>query len=48
MAAHQATSVHGGVQYDLEVDTTDTASDTVAHQVREHFFGPSEPTRSSH
>lgn len=41
MATHQATSVHEGVQYDLEVDTTDTEPDRAAQTIRDHFFGPS-------
>lgn len=38
MAAQQAGSVHGGIDYDLEVDTALGDPDSLARDVRAHFF----------
>ncbi|MFB9252879.1 chloramphenicol phosphotransferase CPT [Sphaerisporangium melleum] len=42
MAATQATVVHEGVRYDLEVDTTRTASLTCAQTIAAHLRSPGE------
>ncbi len=38
MARLQAESVHVGIEYDLEVDTSERAAAEVAEQIRQHWF----------
>jgi chloramphenicol 3-O phosphotransferase len=38
MAAFQAEAVHRGIEYDLEVDTSDGGYDKLAVLIRTHFF----------
>ena len=41
MALSQATIVHDGVRYDLQVDTTDCSPEACAAQIAERIVPPS-------